>query len=295
MKKICTIALIGRPNVGKSSLLNKLINYDLSIISKHVQTTRDEIKGIYNDDECQFIFLDTPGIHKGQNLLSEKLNQKSYSSLEQCDLAMFLVPANEEIGKGDKFILHRIKDAKVENAIAIITKIDLTKNKDILDEKAKQLKELGFKKIFGVGFDHHQSYKDIIEEIKNYAYEDEPLYEENDITDVPMRFIAKEIIRENALAYLYDELPHSIAVEIVQFIENEETNKPYDIQAIIYVKKESQKGILIGKNAQMIKKISINSREKIEKLFDHKVYLNISVKVNENWVDDENKIKQMGY
>ena len=295
MKKICTITLIGRPNVGKSSLLNKLINYDLSIISKHVQTTRDQIRGIYNDHECQFIFLDTPGIHKGKNLLSEKLNQKSYQALEESDLVMFLFPANEEIGKGDKYILHRIKDAQVNNVIGIITKIDLIKNKDILEEKVNQLKELGFKKILGVGFEHDQTYKDVINEIKNYAYDGECLYEEDEFTDVPMRFIAKEIIRENALQYLYDELPHSIAVEITEFTESEKEQIPYNIQAILYVKKESQKGILIGKGAQMIKKISMNARQKMEKIFDHKVYLNVSVKVNENWVDDETKIKQMGY
>lgn len=295
MKKICTITLIGRPNVGKSSLLNKLINYDLSIISKHVQTTRDQIRGIYNDKECQFIFLDTPGIHKGKNLLSEKLNQKSYQALEESDLVMFLVPANEEIGKGDKYILHRIKDAQINNVIGIITKIDLIKNKDMLEEKVNQLKELGFKKILGVGFERNQTYKDVIEEIKNYAYDGEPLYEEDDITDVPMRFIAKEIIREIALQYLYDELPHSIAIEITEFKENENERIPYDIQAVIYVKKESQKGILIGKGAQMIKKISMNARKKMERIFNHKIYLNVSVKVNENWVDDETKIKQMGY
>ena len=158
MKKICTITLIGRPNVGKSSLLNKLINYDLSIISKHVQTTRDQIRGIYNDHECQFIFLDTPGIHKGKNLLSEKLNQKSYQALEESDLVMFLFPANEEIGKGDKYILHRIKDAQVNNVIGIITKIDLIKNKDILEEKVNQLKELGLK--------YYPSQEEVEEEIK---------------------------------------------------------------------------------------------------------------------------------
>ncbi|WP_412031635.1 GTPase Era [Metamycoplasma buccale] len=294
MKKICIVGLIGRPNVGKSTLMNNILNCNLSIVSNIPQTTRDEIKGIYNDEEYQIIFIDTPGIHKSRNLLSEKLNEKSYSILKNIDLLLFLSPANEEIGSGDKFIIKKIQENNVENKIAIITKIDLINENELLNNKADQLKSYGFQTILGIGKDLKNTYKDLLDEIKKYAYESEPLYSEDQFTDVSMRFIAKEEIREAALEHLYEELPHSIAVQIDSFIEQEDT-KPYLIDATIYVKKESQKGILIGKNASMIKLISTKARKKMEDFFEHRVYLKINVKVNENWVDNENKIKNMGY
>ena len=290
-KKTCTVLLIGRPNVGKSTLLNKILNYEVAIVSKFAQTTRDQIKGIYNDDEYQLVFLDTPGMHKGQNLLSRRLNQKAIESLKSVDLILFLTPANDEFGRGDNYILNLVKETKTPTII-VLTKIDLAKDKSLMNNKIETLKKMGIKDIFGVGFDYDQSYIDLLNEIKKYAIEQEVEFEDDIFTDSSMRFLAKEIIRESALSKLYDELPHSIAVEIDDFKEQENL---FEIYATIYVKKESQKGILIGKNASMIKNISIDARQKMQRIFNSRIFLNIGVKVSEDWVNDENKIKKLGY
>lgn len=290
-KKTCTVLLIGRPNVGKSTLLNKILNYEVAIVSKFAQTTRDQIKGIYNDDEYQLVFLDTPGMHKGQNLLSRRLNQKAIESLKSADLILFLTPANDEFGRGDNYILNLVKETKTPTII-VLTKIDLAKDKSLMNNKIETLKKMGIKDIFGVGFDYDQRYIDLLNEIKKYAIEQEVEFEDDIFTDSSMRFLAKEIIRESALSKLYDELPHSIAVEIDDFKEQENL---FEIYATIYVKKESQKGILIGKNASMIKNISIDARQKMQRIFNSRIFLNIGVKVSEDWVNDENKIKKLGY
>lgn len=290
-KKTCTVLLIGRPNVGKSTLLNKILNYEVAIVSKFAQTTRDQIKGIYNDDEYQLVFLDTPGMHKGQNLLSRRLNQKAIESLKSADLILFLTPANDEFGRGDNYILNLVKETKTPTII-VLTKIDLAKDKSLMNNKIETLKKMGIKDIFGVGFDYDQSYIDLLNEIKKYAIEQEVEFEDDIFTDSSMRFLAKEIIRESALSKLYDELPHSIAVEIDDFKEQENL---FEIYATIYVKKESQKGILIGKNASVIKNISIDARQKMQRIFNSRIFLNIGVKVSEDWVNDENKIKKLGY
>lgn len=290
-KKTCTVLLIGRPNVGKSTLLNKILNYEVAIVSKFAQTTRDQIKGIYNDDEYQLVFLDTPGMHKGQNLLSKRLNQKAIESLKSANLILFLTPANDEFGRGDNYILNLVKETKTPTII-VLTKIDLVKDKSLMNNKIEALKKMGIKDIFGVGFDYDQSYIDLLNEIKKHAIEQEAEFEDDIFTDSSMRFLAKEIIRESALSKLYDELPHSIAVEIDDFKEQENL---FEIYATIYVKKESQKGILIGKNASMIKNISIDARQKMQRIFNSKIFLNIGVKVSEDWVNDENKIKKLGY
>lgn len=290
-KKTCTVLLIGRPNVGKSTLLNKILNYEVAIVSKFAQTTRDQIKGIYNDDEYQLVFLDTPGMHKGQNLLSRRLNQKAIESLRSTDLILFLTPANDEFGRGDNYILNLVKETKTPTII-VLTKIDLAKDKSLMNNKIEILKKMGIKDIFGVGFDYDQSYIDLLNEIKKHAIKQEVEFEDDIFTDSSMRFLAKEIIRESALSKLYDELPHSIAVEIDDFKEQENL---FEIYATIYVKKESQKGILIGKNASMIKNISIDARQKMQRIFNSRIFLNIGVKVSEDWVNDENKIKKLGY
>lgn len=290
-KKTCTVLLIGRPNVGKSTLLNKILNYEVAIVSKFAQTTRDQIKGIYNDDEYQLVFLDTPGMHKGQNLLSRRLNQKAIESLKSADLILFLTPANDEFGRGDNYILNLVKETKTPTII-VLTKIDLAKDKSLMNNKIETLKKMGIKDIFGVGFDYDQSYIDLLNEIKKYAIEQEVEFEDDIFTDSSMRFLAKEIIRESALSKLYDELPHSIAVEIDDFKEQENL---FEIYATIYVKKDTQKGILIGKNASMIKNISIDARQKMQRIFNSRIFLNIGVKVSEDWVNDENKIKKLGY
>ena len=183
--KVCRVALIGRPNVGKSTLLNNILKYNLSIVTNVAQTTRDLIKGIYTDKNYQIIFYDTPGIHKGFNLLSERLNQKSYAAISEVDVILFLSEATGEIGKGDHFIIDKIKEINPEaKLIGILTKIDLVNDKNELDRKASDLKTLGTETVLGVGLNLNLAYSDVTEELKKYANEEDFEYSEDEFTDV---------------------------------------------------------------------------------------------------------------
>lgn len=288
--KVCIISILGRPNVGKSSLLNKIIKYDLAIVSNVPQTTRDQIMGVYTENDYQFVFVDTPGIHKPLNLLGESLNKEAFSSINDIDCILFLTPVNEEIKSGDKLILERIANSK--NKIAVISKIDLAKSPDDISKKIMSLEEFNFQKIISVSNKNDKSIDSLIEILKEYSYEAPPFYDEDYITDKSMRFMAKEYIRESAINLLTDELPHLIAVEVQDFIEEEDR---ITINAIIYVKKDSQKGILIGKGASMIKKIGTNARMKMSHQFNSKVTLNLKVKVSNKWINDKSALKKFGY
>ncbi|MGZ9428913.1 GTPase Era [Mycoplasma sp. 1012] len=288
--KVCFVAIIGRPNVGKSSLLNAILQYDLSIVSAKPQTTRDQINGIYNEEGYQIVFIDTPGIHKSKQKLGDSLNNSSYESLKNADLILFLQPADQEIGTGDFMILEKIKNFK--NKIALITKVDLVSDKEMLKRKAEQLKSKGFSLVLGTSITYEQTIQELINEIKKYSYESEPFYPVEDITDKSMRFLAKEIVRKNAINLLEDEVPHNIAVIVNDFIEKEHSMQ---IDVTIYVSRDSQKGIVIGKNGAMIKQIGINSRKELEELFNSKIFLSTNVKVSKNWVNNEKVIKKMGY
>lgn len=290
--KVCWVGIIGRPNVGKSTLINNIIQYDLSIISNKPQTTRDQILGIYNEKDYQIIFLDTPGIHKPQSKFGDELNKKAYQTLEESDVILFLQPSNEVISKGDLSILEKIKS--FENKIALITKIDLIKSNNELNEKIIQLSDFGFKEIIPISSNNKKSIDEVIEQIKKFSYEDEKLYDDDYITDRSELFLSKEIIRYCAIENLQDELPHSIAIEISKYeINQNETLR--NIEAVIYCKKESQKGIIIGKGGSMIKKIGTKARKLISDKFDTNVVLKLDVKVDKDWINNDKKIKKFGY
>ncbi|VEU77165.1 GTPase Era [Mycoplasmopsis columbina] len=290
--KIAMISIIGRPNVGKSSLMNQILDYNVSIVSNVPQTTRDQITGIYNDENYQIVFIDTPGIHKPLNLLGEQLNKNAYDTIKDIDCILFLSPINEKIAAGDLNILEKLKNVK--NKIAVITKIDLAKKPEEIENKINELRNFEFSKILSVSTKNKRSINDLITVLKEYCYEGEPLYDTDAITDKSMRFITKEIIRESAINFLKDELPHSIAVEVNEFNEDEENNF-IAIEAIIYVKKDSQKGMLIGKNGSMIKKIGIDARKKLTTLFGAKIQLNTKIKVARKWIEDSKALKKFGY
>lgn len=290
--KVCWVAIIGRPNVGKSTLINKIIKYDLSIISNKPQTTREQILGIYNENDYQLIFLDTPGIHKPHSIFGDFLNKKALDTLKESDLILFLQPIDQKISNGDLFILEKIKN--IENKIALITKKDLMKSNLEIDQKIKELEKFNFKYILAISQDDEKSIDSVVEKIKEFSYEDDKLYDDDFITDRSELFISKEIIRFAAIENLNDELPHSISIEIIKYdINPEETFR--DIEAIIYCKKDSQKGIIIGKNGSMIKKIGTKARKMISEKFDSKVHLVLSVKVNKDWINNEKQIKKLGY
>lgn len=290
--RICWVSIIGRPNVGKSTLINHIIKYDLSIISPVAQTTRDQIMGVYTDNEYQIIFTDTPGIHKPLSEFGQTLNNKALETIKENDVILFLSPIDQEISKGDELILDQIKNVK--NKIAVITKMDLINNPEDLKIKEKMLNSYEFTSIIHTSDKKEKSFDFLLNEIKKFAYEDNKYFDEDFITDRTETFLTKEIIRSSAIKYLTDELPHSIVVEISDYIIDDKLNKR-NIDATIYCKKESQKGIIIGKNGSMIKKIGINARKQIMNKFSSNVHLNLNIKVDKNWVDNKKSIKKFGY
>ncbi|QCZ36643.1 GTPase Era [Mycoplasma nasistruthionis] len=298
--KICFASIVGRPNVGKSSLLNAIVGFNVAIVTDTAQTTRDQITGIYTEgdekDGLQIIFTDTPGIHKPLNKLGEVLNKNAFESLKNIDVVLFLSPADEVIGKGDEMIIDKIKD--FPNKIAVISKIDKIKSKpELLLQKIDSLKELGFDNIISTDVKDDKSVYALIDEIAKFSQEGQPQYDLDYVTDKTVRFLAKEIIRESAINALYDELPHSIAVEVNEFneLEQEDGSLRYAIDAIIYVKKASQKGMVIGKSAEKIKQIGKTARYKITKELNAPTTLTLKVKVAKKWINDPDALNKFGY
>ena len=287
------VAIIARPNVGKSTLLNKLVGQKIAITTPVAQTTRKNIKGIYSDSDSQIIFIDTPGIHKPLNKLGEALSEQSKSVLDDVDLILFLVDAQDDAGRGDKWIVENyLKDTKTP-ILLVLNKVDLIK-----DLAKRELNTYSYKSLFEKPLDTvkvsaktGRNIDDLIEKIKNHLPLGQKLYDEDEVTDQNMREIASEIIREKIIFATKDEIPHSVAVVIENYKEEENIDK---ISAQIIVSNESQKKILIGKGGSMLKKIGTNARLELEKIVDKKVFLELFVKVVKNWQKDDNFIKSLG-
>lgn len=288
--KICWVALIGRPNVGKSTLMNQIIKYDLSIVSPVAQTTRDQINGVYTDQEYQIIFLDTPGIHKPSSKFGQILNQSAWNTVKEVDLVLFLNPINQAISTGDQMIIEQLQNIK--NKIAIITKDDLVETQLEIEQRILQLKKMGFEKIIRTNYNDPHKADYLLEQIKTFAYEDHQYYESDYITDRSQLFLVTEMIRNSAIKFLSEELPHSIFIEVNDY---QETKQKLFIDATIYCKKESQKGIIIGQGGTMIKKIGTDARLAIINKFGLNVHLNLNVKVNKNWINNEKILKKYKY
>ena len=288
--KICWVALIGRPNVGKSTLMNQIIKYDLSIVSPVAQTTRDQINGVYTDEEYQIIFLDTPGIHKPSSKFGQILNQSAWNTIKEVDLVLFLNPINQEISTGDQMIIEQLQNIK--NKIAIITKDDLVETQLEIEQRILQLKKMGFEKIIRTNYNDPDKVDYLLEQIKTFAYEDHQYYDSDYITDRSQLFLVTEMIRNSAIKFLSEELPHSIFIEVNDY---QETKQKLLIDATIYCKKESQKGIIIGQGGSMIKKIGTDARLAIINKFGLNVHLNLNVKVNKNWINNEKILKKYKY
>ncbi|MDO5718792.1 MAG: GTPase Era [Tissierellia bacterium] len=286
------VTVIGRPNVGKSTLLNKIIGEKISIISDKAQTTRNKIKMIYTDDDSQIIFLDTPGVQMPKNALGEYMLKVSKSTLEDVDLITMLVDAGEAFGKLDSYILDALKDLNTPK-ILLINKIDIAE--DDISELVERYESLGiFKKIIPISALESTNLEKYIEEIKDILPEGPIYFPDDMITDQPERSIIQELIREKVLLNMQDEIPHGIAVE-VESIKKRENRDLLDIHAVIYVEKKSHKPMVIGKGGKMIQRIGSESRNDIERLMDTKVNLQLWVKISKDWRSKEERVKSFGY
>ena len=282
------VTLIGRTNVGKSTLINLLVGEKVAAIANKVQTTRTAIKGIVNRKNSQIIFTDTPGIHKPRTKLNETMLDTSFTSLKDADLVLFLIEATStEIGRGDSRILEKIKEAKAKT-ILIINKIDLVKKESLLKLIELYSKEYDFEAVIPISATEAK-YRDIIlEEIEKNLKPGPAYYDKEEYTDQTLRQLAEETIREKALKLLQDEVPHGIYVEVQKMKERKNRNGEdiYDIEATIYCLRESHKGIIIGKNGEMLKRIGRAARIDMEENFGVKINLKTWVKVKEDWQDN---------
>ena len=282
------VTLIGRTNVGKSTLLNLLVGEKVAAIANKVQTTRTAIKGIVNRPNSQIIFTDTPGIHKPKHKLNETMNETSFASIPDADVLLFLIEAtSEEIGKGDKLILEKIKEAK-RKTILIINKIDLVKRETLLNLIDIYRKEYDFEAVIPISATNAKYRESILEEIEKNLKEGPAYYDIEEYTDQTMRQLAEETIREKALKLLQDEVPHGIYVEVekMKLRKNKNKEEIYDIEATIYCLRESHKGIIIGKNGEMLKRIGRAARMDMEENLGVKINLKTWVKVKEDWLDN---------
>ena len=286
------ITIVGRPNVGKSTLMNKLVKEKVAIVSDKAGTTRDQIKGIVNIGENQFIFVDTPGIHKPKHLLGEHMTNVALEALENVDLIMFMLDGTQEISTGDIFVNENVRSVKTP-IVLVINKIDKMSYEEI-EEKKKEIREkLGeFDEIITLTAEYAIGIHKIFEVAKKYLSNDVWFYPEDYYTDLPVNKIVVETVREKILHHTKDEIPHSVAVEIIN-VETKPTIRKYDIN--IYVERDSQKGIIIGKDGAMLKKIGIEARREIEHLIDLKVNLKLWVKVKKKWRKNKKFLDEMGY
>ena len=286
------ITIVGRPNVGKSTLINKLVNEKVAIVSDKAGTTRDQIKGIVNINENQFIFVDTPGIHKPKHLLGEHMTNIAIEALENVDLIMFMLDGTKEISTGDMFVNEHIRAVNTP-IVAIINKIDKMTDAEIEEKKVEIREKLGdFDEIITLTAEYGIGVHKIFDVAKNYLSSDMWFYPEDYYTDLPVNKIVVETIREKILHHTKDEVPHSVAVEIIN-VETKPAIRKYDVN--IYVERDSQKGIIIGKDGALLKKIGIEARREIEHLIDLKVNLKLWVKVKKKWRKNSKFLDEMGY
>lgn len=285
------VSIVGRPNVGKSTLLNHILKTKLAITSSTAQTTRNTIQGIYTDDEAQIIFMDTPGIHKPQDGLGSFMNTNALNSIYGVDIVLLLAPANEKIGRGDRFIVSRLKEADGP-VYLLLNKIDLL-SKDELIQKLNEWKEMfDFKEIIPISALNGDNVEHLIDTIKNDLKEGVMYYPKDHITDHPERFIMAEFIREKILYFTHEEVPHSVAIVIESMTENEDG---VHVMAAIVVDRPSQKAIIIGKQGSMIKKIKQNARREMKRFLQTPVTLELFVKVEKNWRNKQKYLREFGY
>lgn len=284
------VSLVGRPNVGKSTLLNSLLETKLAITSDKAQTTRNIIQGIYHDKDTQIVFIDTPGIHKPQHKLGTVLNRKAYSMTSDIDLILFLIDAEAGFGKGDQFILDRLKEANLP-VMLLMNKIDKMKKEKLLGLIEQYQKLYDFKEIVPISALKGDNVSHLIDVVKKYLPGTEKIYDDDVITNVSNYFYISEIVREKVLRLTSKEVPHSVTCMVENY---EETEDVVHIQVLIIVDRDNLKKILIGKNGSMLKRIGTEARIDLEEYFGKKVYLQTYVKTIANWRDREKYLLEFG-
>lgn len=285
------IGLVGRPNVGKSTLINSIVGKKIAITSNKPQTTRNIIQGIYNDSDSQMIFVDTPGIHKPNHKLGKVLNKQAYYSINDVDIILFLVDGSQSIGAGDKYIIEKLKEQQ-KPVLLIINKIDKLKKQQIL-LKISEYKDLyDFKEIIPLSALKHDNIDTVIKVLKKYLPDNIKYFEDDVISNRSLSFMIAEIVREKVFNLTEEEVPHSITC-VTESIEK--TKESANINVAIIVDRDSLKKIIIGKQGNKIKEIGIDARKEIEKLIEKRVYLNLFVKTIKKWRDKEKYIQEFGY
>ena len=285
--------LIGRPNVGKSTLMNRIIGQKIAITSNKPQTTRNRIQTVLTDERGQIIFVDTPGIHKAKNKLGDYMVNAAEKTINEVDVVLWLVEPATFIGAGEKHIIEKLVRTK-SPVILVINKIDTVKREDLLPVIEKYKSVVDFVEIVPISAEKGDNVDLLVELVFKYLPYGPMFYDEDTITDQPMRQIVAELIREKALQVLDEEIPHGIAV-VIESMKDRSNGKMTDIEATIICERDSHKGIVIGKNGAMLKKIGTNARYEIEKMLGHQINLNLWVKVKKEWRDSDFLIKNFGY
>ncbi len=286
------VAIIGRPNVGKSTLLNRVVGQKIAIMSDKAQTTRNKIQGIYTTPEAQMIFIDTPGIHKPKHRLGDFMVDSALSTLREVDVIILMVNAEEKRGPGDNFIIEKLQGNKIP-IFLVINKIDKVHPEKLLEIIDNYRELLPFEQIVPISATEGNNVETLLNELLRYLPAGPQFYPEDQVTDHPEYFIVSELIREKVLELTREEIPHSVAVVVEGMKRNE--NDKVQVQATIIVERSSQKGIIIGKGGKMLKDIGIKARRDIEVMLGDKIYLELWVKVQKDWRDKQNYLTDYGY
>lgn len=287
------ISIVGRPNVGKSTLMNNVVGEKIAIMSDKPQTTRNTIQAVYTSEDCQMVFLDTPGIHKPKNKLGEFMVKSATDAFKNVDVVLFVVDDSKKIGPGDRKIIEDLRNIKTP-VVLVINKIDQIEEADLFDLMKLYNEEGIFKEIVPVSALKGRNIKELLKVVESYLEEGPKYFPDYMITDQPERVLVSELIREKVLHYVHDEVPHGVAVE-VERMKFREPQNIIDISAVICCERTSHKGIIIGKNGRKLKGIGKSAREDMELLLGAKVNLQLWVKVKENWRNSQNYISDFGY
>lgn len=289
--KVGFVSIVGRPNAGKSTLINSIIGSKVAIVSDKAHTTRNNVQGIYNDDDSQIVFIDTPGVHKPIHKLGKYMNNEAYYSLSDADVILFMIDATKELGKGDKFILEKLKneDAPV---FLVLNKVDKLKKESLFSMIEEYGKLFDFKEIIPISALKSDNIDDLINTIKKYLNEGEAYYSYEYYTDKSINFMTSELVREKVLNLTNEEVPHAVTCITEKYEDN---GSSVHLNILIIVEREGLKKILVGHNGSMIKQIGTEARHDIEELIGKKVYLELFVKVVNNWREKEKYLTEFGF